>query len=202
MRQKQAGMTTASVGEIVWVLGIIAWYVIRYPFERRAKRIRVVRDIRTQSDAVGLAAALFGMAILPAFYIAAGFPRMADYPASAWAIVLGAIVLASALLVFRISHKELGRNWSITLQIREQHKMVDTGPYALIRHPMYTSFLLIALGQALLLSNWVVGLAGLLGFAVLFLLRVDKEERMMLEIFGPEYRAYMERTKRIIPYLY
>jgi protein-S-isoprenylcysteine O-methyltransferase Ste14 len=195
-------MTTASVGEIVWVLGIIAWYVIRYPFERRAKRVRIARDIRSQSDTVGLAAALFGMAILPAFYIATGFPRTADYPASAWAIVLGAIVLASALLLFRISHKELGRNWSITLQIREQHKLVSTGPYALIRHPMYTSFLLIAVGQALLLSNWVVGLAGLLGFAVLFLLRVDKEERMMFENFGQEYRAYMERTKRIIPYLY
>ena len=195
-------MTTASVGEIVWVLGIIAWYVIRYPFERRAKRVRIARDIRSQSDTVGLAAALFGMAILPAFYIATGFPRTADYPASDWAIVLGAIVLASALLLFRISHKELGRNWSITLQIREQHKLVSTGPYALIRHPMYTSFLLIAVGQALLLSNWVVGLAGLLGFAVLFLLRVDKEERMMFENFGQEYRAYMERTKRIIPYLY
>jgi protein-S-isoprenylcysteine O-methyltransferase Ste14 len=195
-------MTTASVGEIVWVIGIIAWYVIRYPFERRAKRARIARDIRSRSDTVGLAAAVFGMAILPAFYIATGFPRTADYPASAWAIALGAIVLASALWVFRISHKELGRNWSITLQIREQHKLVSTGPYALIRHPMYTSFLLIAVGQALLLSNWVVGLAGLLGFAVLFCLRVNKEERMMLENFGQEYRAYMERTKRIIPYLY
>ena len=195
-------MTTASVGEIVWVVGIIAWYVIRYPFERRAKRVRVVRDIRSQSEVVGLAAALFGMAILPAFYIATGFPRMADYPASAWAVVLGAISFAAALLLFRVSHKELGRNWSITLQIREQHKLVSSGPYALVRHPMYTSFLLMAVGQAFLLSNWVVGLAGLVGFAVLFLLRVDKEERMMLENFGPEYRPYMERTKRIIPYLY
>ena len=64
------------------------------------------------------------------------------------------------------------------------------------------SFLLMGLGQALLLSNWVVGLAGLIGFGVLFFLRVNKEERMMLENFGPQYRAYMERTKRIIPYLY
>ncbi len=67
---------------------------------------------------------------------------------------------------------------------------------------MYTSFLLMAVGQAFLLSNWVVGLAGLIGFGILFFLRVDKEERMMLENFGPEYRDYMERTKRIIPYIY
>jgi protein-S-isoprenylcysteine O-methyltransferase Ste14 len=192
----------ASVGEIVWVLGIVAWYVIRYPFERRAKRVRVVSDARTRSETVGLASALFGLAILPGFYVATGIPETANYPASAWTVVLGTIVFSVALWVFRISHKELGRNWSITLEIREKHKLVCSGPYAIIRHPMYTSFLLMALGQALLLSNWVVGLAGLVGFANLFFLRVNKEERMMLENFGPQYRAYMERTKRIIPYLY
>jgi protein-S-isoprenylcysteine O-methyltransferase Ste14 len=53
-----------------------------------------------------------------------------------------------------------------------------------------------------LLPNWVAGLAGFIGFSVLFFLRVSKEERMMVETFGDEYRAYMARTKRIIPHLY
>ena len=184
------------------MIGIVAWYVIRYPFERRAKRVRVVSDRRSPSETIGLACALFGLAILPGFYVATGIPKIADYPASVWAVALGTIIFASALWVFRISHKVLGRNWSITLQIREQHRLVSDGPYALVRHPMYTSFLLMALGQAFLLSNWLVDLAGLVGFAVLFFLRVNKEERMMLENFGPQYRDYMERTKRIIPYLY
>ena len=127
---------------------------------------------------------------------------MADYSSRWWAVALGAIIFASALWVFRVSHKALGRNWSISLEIREQHSLVSSGPYALVRHPMYTSFLLMGIGQALLLSNWIVGLAGLIGFAILFFLRVDKEEHMMLANFGPQYRAYMERTKRIIPYLY
>jgi protein-S-isoprenylcysteine O-methyltransferase Ste14 len=194
--------TVATVGKIVWVLAIVAWYVIRYPFERRAKRVRVVSGSRSLSDTVGLASGLFGLAILPGFYVATGVPETADYPARAWAVALGAIIFSLALWVFRRSHKELGRNWSITLEIREQHKLVCTGPYALIRHPMYTSFLLMGLGQAFLLSNWVAGLAGLIGFAVLFFLRVNKEERMMLENFGPQYRAYMERTWRLMPYLY
>ena len=192
----------SSVGEIVWVLGIVAWYVIRYPFERRAKRVRVVADRRSPSEFVGLSSALFGLAILPGFYVATGIPETADYPASAWAVALGAIIFASALWIFRRSHKELGRNWSITLEIRERHALVCAGPYAVIRHPMYTSFMLMGLSQAFLLSNWMAGLAGLIGFAILFFLRVDKEERMMLENFGPQYRAYMERTKRIIPYFY
>jgi protein-S-isoprenylcysteine O-methyltransferase Ste14 len=189
-------------GEIVWVLGVVAWYVIRYPFERRARRVHVVSRQRSLSEIVGLAAAVFGLAVVPGFYVATGVPEAADYPAEYWAIVLGTIVYAFALWLFRRSHKELGRNWSITLEIREKHKLVCAGPYALVRHPMYTSFLLMALGQALLLSNWAVALAGLAGFAVLFFPRVGKEEHMMLENFGPQYLAYMGRTKKIIPYLY
>ena len=174
----------------------------RTSFERRAKRVRVVTGGRSRSDTVGLASALFGLAILPGFYVLTGIPGAADRPASVWAVALGTIIFCLALWVFRRSHKELGRNWSITLEIRDRHELVCAGPYALVRHPMYTSFMLMGLGQAFLLPNWVAGISGLIGFAVLFLLRVDKEERMMLENFGSQYRAYMERTKRIVPYLY
>lgn len=195
-------ISVATVGEIIWILGVVAWYVIRYPFERRAKRQQALRDERTLADSAALALALFGLAIFPAFYVLSGFPEAADYPASVWTVALGTAIFCAALVLFRSSHRALGRNWSISLEIREKHKLICTGPYVTIRHPMYTAFLLMALGQALLLANWVVGFLGLLGFAVLFFLRVDKEERMMLENFGSQYRAYMERTKRIIPYLY
>lgn len=190
------------VGEIAWVLGIIAWYVIRYPFERRARRVPVVLDLRSTADRVGLISAMIGLAILPGVYVATGFPRWADYPAQPWQVVVGLIFFLVSLWVFRRSHKDLGHNWSITLEIRQKHQLVVTGLYAVIRHPMYTSFLLMALGQALLLSNWIAGLSGLAGFAVLYFQRVNEEERMMLETFGGEYGAYTKTTKRIIPYIY
>jgi protein-S-isoprenylcysteine O-methyltransferase Ste14 len=192
----------ALVGEIIWVLGIAAWYIVRHPFERRAKRVRIVSSKRSRAEMVGLASALIGMAVIPGFYVATGMPEAANYRTSSWAVALGALIFCAALWVFRRTHKELGRNWSISLEIREQHKLVREGPYALVRHPMYTSFLLMALGQAFLLANWVAGLAGLAGFAVLFFLRVENEEHMMLENFGPQYRDYMARTKRLIPYIY
>ncbi|MCG5483959.1 MAG: isoprenylcysteine carboxylmethyltransferase family protein [Sinorhizobium meliloti] len=195
-------MSVSSIGEIAWVLGIVAWYFIRRPYERRAKRVRVVSHRRSTSERLGLAAALLGLAIIPAFYVATGIPEGADHPARLWAVVVGAAIFCLAMWVFRRTHKELGRNWSITLEIRDKHELIRRGPYALVRHPMYTSFLLMGVGQAFLLPNWVAGLAGLAGFAVLFLLRVDKEERMMMEMFGSEYRDYMADTKRIIPYIY
>ena len=192
----------ASFGEVSWLLGIIAWYVIRYPFERRAKRLRVIRDYRSLPEKIALSAALFGMAILPAFYVATGIPRDADYAVRPWAIVAGIVIFVFGLWIFRRSHKDLGRNWSVTLEIREKHKLVTRGLYRFIRHPMYASFLLIALAQAFLLPNWVAGLSGLVGLAVLFFMRINVEERMMLDTFGEEYRVYSGKTKRIIPYIY
>jgi protein-S-isoprenylcysteine O-methyltransferase Ste14 len=191
----------ATIGQIVWVVGIVAWYVIRYPFERRAKRVRTVGDYRSPSERFALSMALLGMAVVPALYIATGIPEAADYPARPVAIVAGALIVVAGLWVFRRAHKDLGRNWSVSLEIREKHKLVTTGLYAYVRHPMYSSFLLIALGQAFLLSNWVAGLAGLAGFAVLYFMRIGAEERMMADHFGDEYRAYAEGTKRIIPFI-
>jgi protein-S-isoprenylcysteine O-methyltransferase Ste14 len=192
----------ALFGKIVWVVGIVAWYLIRVPFERKAKRVRVVGHARSASENVALAAATVGLGVVPAIYVVTGFPRAADYPPNAVVITLGALVYAGALWLFHRSHKDLGRNWSITLEVREEHRVVSNGVYALIRHPMYSAFWLMGLGQALLLPNWVAGLAGLAGFAVLYFLRVNEEERMMLRTFGEEYRAYMARTKRVIPHLY
>jgi protein-S-isoprenylcysteine O-methyltransferase Ste14 len=67
---------------------------------------------------------------------------------------------------------------------------------------MYSSFLLSAIAQALLLPNWIAGLSGLVGVGVLFFYRVKKEEAMMTATFGPDYAAYMRRTARIVPWLY
>lgn len=190
------------IGEIFWIAGIVGWYVIRRPFERRARSVHVVDDRRSMIDRIGLWAAVLGQGVIPAVYIATGMPAAANYPAPMWVIICGIILYSSGLWLFRKTHKELGKNWSITLEIRDKHKLVDSGPYALVRHPMYSSFLLLALGQMLLLPNWIVGLAGLLGFSALFFFRVGKEERMMLETFGSDYGNYMAKTKRIIPYFY
>ncbi|WP_311044185.1 MULTISPECIES: protein-S-isoprenylcysteine O-methyltransferase [unclassified Rhizobium] len=195
-------LSLITLGKTIWVLGIIAWYFVRRPAARRAKRNAIVNNRRSARDSFGLVAAIIGLAVIPGIYVFSGFPAHFDYPLAGWALALGTIVYAAGIWIFRRTHKELGRNWSISLEIREEHKLISTGPYSVIRHPMYTSFLLMALGQACLLANWFVGMAGLIGFAFLFFLRVHREEKMMIEFFGPQYRDYMDRTKRIIPYLY
>jgi protein-S-isoprenylcysteine O-methyltransferase Ste14 len=85
--------------------------------------------------------------------------------------------------------------------VREQHALIKSGVYRLVRHPMYSSFFLLGAAQMLLLPNWLAGTSGLIGAGMLFAFRVLREERMMLESFGDEYRSYMANTKRIIPWI-
>lgn len=192
---------TETVAAIVWFAGLIGWAIIRYPFERRARKIGIRKSLHDWREKSLLAAAMLGLFLIPAVYVLTGFPAALDrpfVPAIAW---LGLVPLVAALWLFRRSHADLGRNWSITLQLRERHALVTTGVYRLIRHPMYSSFFLLGLAQMLLIPNWFADLAGVAGAGILYGFRVLREERMMLESFGNEYRAYMAVTKRIVPWL-
>lgn len=193
---------TPLVAKIVFCVMAVAWYVIRYPFERKAGRTKVARNARDTRETVLMLISLSGLGIVPFVYVATGFPAFADrpfVPALAW---LGCLVAVVGLVMFRLTHKALGRYWSVTLQMREGHRLIQDGVYGRVRHPMYTAFWLWAVAQALLLPNWVAGLSGLIGFGTLFAFRVGREERMMLETFGEEYRGYASRTARLIPWIY
>ncbi len=194
-------MMTQTAAAIVWFAGLVGWYIIRHPFERRARKIGVSRSLFDRRESGLLAAALLGLLVIPAVYVLTGFPASFDWPFSPAAAWLGTAATAAALWLFRRSHADLGRNWSISLQLREQHALVTTGVYRLVRHPMYSSFFLLGVGQLLLLPNWLAGWAGIAGAGILFVFRFRREEQMMLESFGEDYRVYMTHTKRIVPWV-
>lgn len=195
-------MMTPLVAKALWLAGIVGWFIIRYPFARRAKRLGVARSTGGTRDRVLLAIAGLCQFAIPALYVVTGLPGGANYafhPVQGW---LGLLVLIAALVLFRITHKQLGRNWSISLETRAEHRLVTAGLYGWVRHPMYSSFLLSAIAQALLLPNWIAGPIGLAGIGLLFFMRVPREEALMVETFGEEYRAYAQRTARLVPWIY
>jgi protein-S-isoprenylcysteine O-methyltransferase Ste14 len=195
-------MMTPTVATLVWFAGLVGWYIIRHPFERKAKKVGVSKSLFDRRESGLLAIAVIGLFLIPAIYALTGFPASFDrpfIPVIAW---LGVAATIAALWVFRRSHVDLGRNWSISLEVREQHALVKTGIYRHIRHPMYSSFFLLGVAQMLLLPNWFAGLAGIAGAGILFAFRVRREEQMMLESFGDDYRAYMAETKRIVPWIF
>jgi protein-S-isoprenylcysteine O-methyltransferase Ste14 len=193
---------TLLIAELIWAFGCVAYYIIRYPHQRRSRKTPVSdRRDRIREQAL-MVISYSGLFVIPLIYVLTGEPKFADYafhPIQAW---IGTLVLAAGMALLRRTHRDLGRAWSITLEIRDQHILVTRGIYERLRHPMYAAFWLWAISQALLLPNWIAGLSGLVGFGILFFARVGHEERMMLETFGDEYRAYMARTYRLIPGIY
>ncbi len=190
---------TLFVAKLVWWLGIVGWYVIRYPHERRARKTPIASRRERMRERVLLTISFAGLFAIPVIFVTVGEPRFASYsfnPAAGW---LGIVVFAVSLLLFYRTHGDLGRFWSVTLEIRNTHRLITTGVYRYVRHPMYSAFFLWAIAQALLLPNWIAGPAGLVGFGTLFCFRVGREERMMAESFGDAYRHYAARTKRLIP---
>src|ERR1700681_3210826 len=190
---------TPALSKLVFVILAIGWFLIRYEYARRSRREKIQRSDRGPRETALLFISLTGLGILPFAYVATAIPHFAAYtfhPIQAW---LGLFVAIAALVMFHLTHRALGRNWSISLDVREDHQLVTDGIYRRVRHPMYSAFWLWAIAQALLLPNWIAGFAGLAGFAVLYFGRVSREERMMLETFGDSYRAYMARTGRVFP---
>lgn len=194
-------MITSTVCEIVWFAGLVAWYIIRYPFERRAKKVGVTKSLFGWRELGLLSLAFLGLWIVPLIYSLTGFPAALDRPLIPTIAILGVVALCGALLLFYRSHADLGRNWSISLEIRNEHRLVTTGIYRFVRHPMYSSFFLLAVAQLMLLPNWFAGATGLIGVGMLYAFRIRQEERMMTERFGAEYRDYVAHTARLIPWL-
>ncbi len=92
----------------------------------------------------------------------------------------------------------LGKEWSPQLQLREKHRLITTGPYARMRHPLYSGMILWTGGLVLLTANWIFVVLAVL-VCSFFVARVPREEQMMIDEFGDEYREYMKRTGRVFP---
>jgi protein-S-isoprenylcysteine O-methyltransferase Ste14 len=143
---------------------------------------------------------LWGIAqLLPLVFFFSSRLEFADYSLPIGLGILGAIFFVAAVWLIWRSHADLGRNWSPTLQIRREHGLIMAGVYRLVRHPMYAAHVLWAIGQPLIVQNWLAGWGGLVAMLPVYILRVGKEEQMMLDHFGNEYREYMNRTGRIVP---
>jgi protein-S-isoprenylcysteine O-methyltransferase Ste14 len=195
-------MTAVLAGKIGWALMVSAWYIIRYPYERRSKRASVAINEKGRPEYLRMTIAGSGFGLLPAVYLWTPLLHFTDR-ASSWTLVFfGGLAASGALALFVLTHKALGKLWSVSLQLKEEHKLVTAGIYETLRHPMYAAFWLMALAQAFFLANWIAGLSGLLGFGVLFFSRIGPEERMMQAAFGDEYRSYQKRSWRIIPHIW
>ena len=185
----------------IYFLAILAQMIIRAPLNRKRKAEKMSERRVTSQETSILVLLLIGMLIIPIIYAATNWLDFANYSLPVWAGWLGVIILAGAIFIFWRAHEDLGLNWSPTLEIREKHELITRGIYGVIRHPMYASQWLWVIAQPLLLPNWLAGWLNFLIFVVFYAVRVKAEEQLMIEQFGDEYRAYMQKVGAIFPKL-
>jgi protein-S-isoprenylcysteine O-methyltransferase Ste14 len=186
---------------IVYLAGFAVYFWTRHVFLRRTRNEKKTLSRFDRSEKILLAAMFPPVILLPLLYLFTPLLAFADYRLPPFVLWSGAVVMVASLWLFWRSHADLGQNWSVSLEIREGHQLVTHGVYRYIRHPMYSSIWLWGIAQGLLLQNWLAGWAVVPVFAVMYVLRTPREERMMCEMFGEQYREYMRRTGRLLPRL-
>jgi protein-S-isoprenylcysteine O-methyltransferase Ste14 len=185
--------------KIAILVGIAAMIAVRAPHGHRSATVKVVDSRRGPLEIFLLALMWFGSLIFPLIWVATPLLWFADYPLYPAAFVSGVVLFSLGLWLLHRSHVDLSTNWSISLDLRENHTLITNGVYRRIRHPMYAAIFLQAIGQALFVPNWIAGPFELCAFTLMFFLRIGPEERMMLERFGGEYETYMRSSRRLIP---
>lgn len=123
----------------------------------------------------------------------------------AWATTLrwlGAAIMLLGIVLWMVSINTLGRYFSVNVDIPEDHRLIERGPYRLLRHPAYAGMIVVEIGFGIATGNWICMLAFLAIPFALFSVRIRVEEAALLAHFGDEYAAYTKRTKRLVPWLY
>jgi protein-S-isoprenylcysteine O-methyltransferase Ste14 len=136
----------------------------------------------------------FGYLIVPAYF------QWAAMPLPTWLRWIGVVTGALCSLLMYWTLSSLGKNLTDTVVTRSEATLVTNGPYRWVRHPFYVTAALLMASVTLLTANWFIGISSVAVLALLAI-RTPKEEQMLIERFGQEYRDYIARTGRFFPRL-
>ena len=118
-----------------------------------------------------------------------------------WVFYVGIGMMVIGLLVREWAVVTLRKFFSFTVRVREDHSIVQTGPYRLVRHPAYSGTMLIVIGVACALRSLAGIVILIIFFTLAFTYRITVEEKLLTQQLGQSYMEYMKRTKRLIPYI-
>lgn len=202
-------MTAETVFRIAFLILLLGLLAMRVYFMIRVRRSG--GRIMPEEEAIkreggrgvfGLRVVLFFAltAFLVMYVLGAKWIDGFRFPLPGWLRWAGFVLGLVAVLFWTWTQVALDRQWSAQLQLTKGHHLVTTGPYARIRHPLYSAMFGWGTSLALLTANWIFAAIGVL-MVIGLMWRVPKEEQMMLEAFGDEYKAYMRHTGRFLPRL-
>jgi protein-S-isoprenylcysteine O-methyltransferase Ste14 len=177
---------------LLWLAWLVYWFIA-------ARNVKDTRQIESPGSRAAhiipliVACLLLWPARLPGDFLGERVIPWNDalYP-------IGVVFVAFGLLFACWARYMLGRNWSGTVTVKENHELIRSGPYRYVRHPIYTGLLLAFFGSALARDQW----RGVLALVIVYLALWRKyrlEERWMEDTFGDAYRRFRAETSALIP---
>jgi protein-S-isoprenylcysteine O-methyltransferase Ste14 len=180
---------------VVWIAFLVYWRIRAAGTKSNQRAERAVAPIlRTLVFVIVIVLLSVPRIPLPWLYLELWPQGIAPF----W---IGAAVTVASLLFAVWARHYLGKNWSSEVTIKQGHELITSGPYALVRHPIYTGILGGFLGTAIALSQ----VRGLIGFVLIFLVlwaKFRREEEWMRSQFGETYATYAQHTTALVPYLF
>ena len=180
--------------KVVWGLFIIYWLWSARKIKLSSKMESIPKRFLLYWLPVLVAVFLIG----PGDWFGRTWLREQFVPHSYFVETIGLLIVILGGIIAVWARYLLGRNWSLVVQVKEDHELIKNGPYGIVRHPIYSGLLTMFLGNAIMVGDW----RGLIAVAILFIsfyFKLKKEEIWLGEYFGEQYKQYKEHTRMIIP---
>ena len=193
-------LTLEFVPTVVFLIVMLCWFAFAAVFIFRKQPPKAPDQKRDRSSIPGVALQALAYALVWSIHRRFFSPIIDGVEWLELVAAVIAIVAASGsvLLIMR-AVRTLGKEWSITARMVADHKLATSGPYAHVRHPIYTGMLGMLVATGLAVSPWIVLVAAIVVFAIGTLIRVRIEERLLRETFGPQFEEYARRVPAVIP---
>ena len=181
---------------VAWIELMVCWFAWLYPFLFRAPHFQKRASI-TSSTPTLIGLFLEGLAIFTAFT----FRYPPEFPPGPVRIAASMLFGILAAVLSWTSVRHLGRQFRLRAGLYEDHELVQTGPYAIVRHPIYSSLLCVLVCTLLLLTPWQWGLVSLVLFVAGTEIRVHTEDGLLASRFHDTFRAYQKKVPAYVPFL-
>jgi len=177
---------------LIWIISEIALARLKHSDTAGAKQDRSSLRILWSTIILGIV-----IGNLLAIYRVGTIPAVSYYAA-----ISGLVLIVVGLVVRWIAILTLWKYFTVDVSIVNEHRLVNTGLYKLVRHPAYTGSLLSFLGLGMVFSNWLTLLVIFVPITIAFVYRIKVEEKALVTFFGDQYVRYCSTTKRLIPGIY
>ncbi|MBV9762463.1 MAG: isoprenylcysteine carboxylmethyltransferase family protein [Acidobacteriaceae bacterium] len=181
--------------DYTWIFVAVVWLAAAF----RTKQ--PVRQYSGAARAVQIVLLVLAVMLLFVRRVQMGYLGTRLFPPSNIAYTIGVVLLFAGVLFAFWARFFLGRNWSGEITVKQDHQLIRSGPYALVRHPIYSGFIFAMLGTAIAFGQ-LRGFLGVVLAAIGWRLKSLIEERYMVEQFGAEYTNYKQSVKALVPFIW